>query len=331
MNVLVTGGAGYIGSHTCVALLEAGHDVVIVDNLCNSEIRTVKNIEKITGKSVSFYEIDVTESYLLSEICANHKIDGVLHFAALKAVGESTQKPLHYYQNNVISTMNVAKICLEKGINRFVFSSSATVYGEGEVPFKEEQKLLPSTNPYAESKVMSERILKDIVLANKCFGVALLRYFNPIGAHKSGLLGEAPRGIPNNLMPYITQVAKGKREKLSIYGKDYATLDGTGVRDYIHVLDLADGHVKALEKLTAGSYVYNLGTGKGTSVLELINTFMQVNDIDIPFEIVDRRPGDIAECYAATEKAKKELGWKFKYTLEEMCRDSWNFEKNLNR
>lgn len=328
MNILVTGGAGYIGSHTCIALLETGHSVIIADNLSNSKSETVMKIMDIADKEVTFYEIDVTDAEAVDIIFRNYKFDGVIHFAGLKAVGESLEKPLEYYYNNIVSTMVLTKACQKYGVNRFVFSSSATVYGDNKVPFVETMDLLPTTNPYGETKAMSERILTDIANANPAFSVSILRYFNPVGAHESGLIGEAPNGIPNNLMPYVTQVAKGKLEKLRVFGNDYPTVDGTGVRDYIHVLDLAGGHVAALENLTEGVHVYNLGTGKGTSVLELVKAFEEANDIEVPYEIVDRRPGDIASCYADASKAKRELGWTAKRDIIAMCRDAWRFEKN---
>lgn len=328
MNILVTGGAGYIGSHTCIALLEAGHSVIIADNLSNSKIETVMKIMDIADKEVTLYEIDVTDAEAIEIIFKNYKIDGVIHFAGLKAVGESVEKPLEYYYNNIVSTMVLTKACQKYGVNRFVFSSSATVYGDNKVPFVETMDLLPTTNPYGETKAMSERILTDIANANPAFSVSILRYFNPVGAHENGQIGEAPNGIPNNLMPYVTQVAKGKLEKLRVFGNDYPTVDGTGVRDYIHVVDLAEGHVAALENLTEGVHVYNLGTGKGTSVLELVKAFEEANDIEVPYEIVDRRPGDIASCYADASKAKWELGWTAKRDIIAMCRDAWRFEKN---
>ncbi|HHV44066.1 MAG TPA: UDP-glucose 4-epimerase GalE [Firmicutes bacterium] len=327
MNILVTGGAGYIGSHTCVALLEAGHSVVVVDNLVNSKEETIGKIEKITGKKVVFIKGDVTEEDVLEDIFSKYSFDGVIHFAGLKAVGESVEKPLEYYYNNTVSTMKLAKMCLKYGVHRFVFSSSATVYGENEVPFVETMELKPTTNPYGETKAISERILTDVAKVNPEFCVSLLRYFNPVGAHESGLIGEDPNGIPNNLMPYITKVAKGKLEKLRVFGNDYPTVDGTGVRDYIHVMDLAEGHVVALEKLTPGVHIYNLGTGQGTSVLQLVHAFEEVNGVAVPYEIVDRRPGDIAVCYADPSKAKRELGWEAKRGIEEMVRDAWHFER----
>jgi len=330
MNILVTGGAGYIGSHTCVALLEAGHKVIVADNLCNSKAETIDKIKQITGKDITFYKIDVTDDAVVDEVFSKHNFDGVIHFAGLKAVGESVEKPLAYYYNNLVSTMVLSKACLRYGVNKFVFSSSATVYGDNKVPFVETMKLLPTTNPYGETKAMSERILTDIAKANPNFEVSILRYFNPVGAHESGLIGEAPNGIPNNLMPYITQVAKGKLEKLRVFGNDYPTVDGTGVRDYIHVMDLAEGHVAALDKLTEGVHIYNLGTGKGTSVLQLVHAFEEANGIEIPYEVVGRRPGDIAECYADATKAERELGWKAKRDIADMCRDAWRFEKGLS-
>jgi UDP-glucose 4-epimerase len=277
MNILVTGGAGYIGSHTCVALLEAGLTVIVADNLCNSKAETIDKVKKITGKDIVFYNIDVTDEAAVEEVFTKHDIDGVIHFAGLKAVGESVEKPLFYYYNNLVSTMVLAKACIKHGVEKFVFSSSATVYGDNTVPFVEEMKLFPTTNPYGETKAMCERILTDIAKAKPGFAVSLLRYFNPVGAHESGLIGEAPNGIPNNLMPYVTQVAKGKLKKLRVFGNDYPTVDGTGVRDYIHVVDLAEGHVAAIEKLTEGVHIYNLGTGQGTSVLQLVKAFEEAN------------------------------------------------------
>ena len=273
MNILVTGGAGYIGSHTCVALLEAGHTVIVADNLCNSKAESINKVKQITNKEITFYQIDVTDEEAVNTIFSNHDLDGVIHFAGLKAVGESVEQPLAYYYNNIVSTMILAKACIKYGVNRFVFSSSAAVYGDNQVPFVETMDLLPTTNPYGETKAMSERILKDIAKANPTFSVSILRYFNPVGAHESGLIGEAPNGIPNNLMPYVTQVAKGKLEKLRVFGNDYPTVDGTGVRDYIHVMDLAEGHVAALDNLTEGVHIYNLGTGQGTSVLRVSESF----------------------------------------------------------
>lgn len=328
MKILVSGGTGYIGSHTCVELLAAGHDVVIADNLCNSQKNVVDKIETISGIRPDFFELDVTDEVNTEELFKKYSFDGVIHFAGLKAVGESVNKPLEYYYNNLVSTIILSKLCIKYNVPRFVFSSSATVYGENKPPFSEDMKLNPTTNPYGETKAMSERILIDTSKVNASFGVSLLRYFNPVGAHKSGLIGELPNGIPNNLMPFITQVAKGKREQVSVFGNDYDTVDGTGVRDYIHVVDLAKGHVAALEKLGNEVEIFNLGTGRGTSVLELIHAFENVNGIKVPYEIAPRRAGDIAEFYADVEKAERELGWKTMLTIEDMVRDSWNFEKS---
>ncbi|KYG30586.1 UDP-glucose 4-epimerase GalE [Alkalihalobacillus trypoxylicola] len=328
MNILVTGGTGYIGSHTVISLLEDGHSVVVADNLSNSKEDVIEKIERISGKKITFYKVDITIEEDLEKLFNAHSFDGVIHFAGLKAVGESVKKPLNYYFTNLVSTMNVTNLCLKYQVNRFVFSSSATVYGDNAVPFEESMELLPTTNPYGETKAMIERILTDIAAANPQFAVSILRYFNPVGAHKSGLIGELPNGIPNNLMPYITQVAKGIREKLYVFGNDYQTADGTGVRDYIHVVDLAEGHVAALNHLKEGVHTFNLGTGAGTSVLELVKAFEVANDLTIPYEIVDRRAGDIAECYADVTKAEKKLNWKAQKGIIEMCRDSWRFEQN---
>ncbi len=329
MKTLITGGLGYIGSHTVVELLEQKYDVIIIDNLYNSQIETLSKIKEITGKDVLFYNIDATDYDSLDSIFKNKEISNIIHFAGYKAVGESAEKPLKYYYNNLLSTINLAKLAVKYNVKKLIFSSSATVYGDGKSPFIETMPLLERTNPYGETKAMSERILIDTAKANKDFSVTLLRYFNPVGAHESGVIGEVPNGVPNNLMPYITQVAKRIREKLYIYGNDYETVDGTGVRDYIHVVDLAKGHLSALKSNKSGINIYNLGTGKGTSVLELVNTFMDTNQINIPYEITDRRPGDIAISYADVSKAKNELDWEAKLTTEDMVRDSWNFEKNL--
>lgn len=326
--ILVTGGAGYIGSHTCVALLEAGHIVIVVDNLRNSKAETIDKIKYLTNKEITFYQIDLINEKALEEVFLNHRVDGVVHFAGFKAVSESVENPLEYYYNNLLCTIVLLKVCRKYRVKRFVFSSSATVYGDNAVPMMESAPLQPTTNPYGETKAMGERILTDVAKANLDWSVALLRYFNPVGAHGSGLIGEVPNGIPNNLMPYIAQVAKGKRDKLSIFGADYPTIDGTGVRDYIHVMDLAYGHVSALTNLTEGVHVYNLGTGQGTSVLQLVKAFEQANGIAVPYEIVDRRPGDIAVCYADVSKANKELGWTAKLDIITMCRDAWRFEQN---
>ena len=326
MKILVAGGAGFIGSHTCTALLEAGHSVVVADNFVNSKPDAIEKIKLITGKDVAFYEADVTDKASSERIFAENDIDGVIHFAGLKAVGESVEKPLLYYYNNLVSTIVLAELCLEHGVGKFVFSSSATVYGDNDIPFAETMSLKPTTNPYGETKAASERILTDAAKANPGFCVSLLRYFNPVGAHESGLIGEDPNGIPNNLMPYISQVAGGRLKKLRIFGNDYNTSDGTGVRAYIHVMDLAEGHVAAVSKMRSGVSVYNLGTGRGTSVLELVNAFIKANKIDVPYEIAPRRAGDLPEYYADASKAERELGWKAKRSVEDMCRDSWRFE-----
>lgn len=327
-KILITGGLGFIGSHTAVALIAAGHDIVIVDNLSNSKLRVLENLKSITGRSdIPFEMIDVTNEVAVERLFIENRFDGVIHFAGYKSVGESVEIPLTYYKNNLLSTIVLAEACLRQGVERFVFSSSATVYGDGQPPFTEDMSLLPTTNPYGETKAMCERILKDAVAANDQFAVAILRYFNPVGAHESGLIGESPTGIPNNLMPYINQVAKGVREKLNVFGGDYATIDGTGVRDFIHVMDLAQGHVAALETMQKGVHTYNLGTGRGTSVLELIQTFERVNQVEIPYEIVDRRPGDCAVSVADVSKAERKLRWRATRNLEDMCRDSWGYEK----
>ena len=331
MNILVTGGMGYIGSHTCVALLEEGYNVIIVDNLSNSDIKTLDKIKAITKKDLSFYNIDLTDENALNSIFIENKIDAVIHFAAFKSVGESVDKPLEYYYNNVVSTIVLAKVCKKYNVKKVVFSSSATVYGDNISPFTEDMELLKTTNPYGETKAMSERILQDLVVSNPEFNIAILRYFNPVGAHESGLIGESPKGIPNNLMPYISKVAKGELNKLKVFGDNYNTIDGTGVRDYIHVMDIAEGHVAALINIKKGVHIYNLGTGKGTSVMELIKAFEDANNIRIPYKVVNRRYGDIAECYASIDKAKKELKWSAKRNISEMCRDAWNFEKNYGK
>jgi len=330
MKILVSGGLGYIGSHTVVELIKDNHKVVVIDNLYNSSVFVKEKIEKITGVKFDFFNVDATNYDDISNICEDYMFDSIIHFAGYKSVAESVSNPLMYYFNNVLSTINLAKIATKYSIPKFVFSSSATVYGEGSSPFDESMKLLERTNPYGETKAMSERILIDTAKANKDFSVTLLRYFNPVGAHESGVIGEVPNGVPNNLMPYITQVAKGIREKLYIYGNDYETIDGTGVRDYIHVVDLAKGHLSALKSNKSAINIYNLGTGKGTSVLELVNTFMNINQISIPYEITDRRPGDIAISYADVSKARNELDWEAKLSIEDMVRDSWNFEKKLH-
>lgn len=329
MRILVSGGLGFIGSHTVVELLNHKHEVVIIDNLYNSQISTLHKIERISGKKPAFYELDATDYEALENVFQSYDFDGIIHFAGYKAVGESVRKPLEYYYNNLVSTINLAKLAVINQVPKFIFSSSATVYGDGTSPFNESMPLLERTNPYGETKAMSERILTDAAKANPGLNVVLLRYFNPIGAHPSGLIGEVPNGIPNNLMPYVTQVAKGLREKLNVFGNDYDTVDGTGVRDYIHVVDLAQGHVAALESTIEGVEAINLGTGKGTSVLEIIQAFEQENNIQIPYEIVSRRPGDIAISYADTTKAKNLLQWEAKLNIIDMVRDAWHFEKNL--
>jgi len=327
MNILVTGGLGFIGSHTVIELIKNNHTVIIADNLINSKIEVLDKLAAITGIKPAFDQIDVTDEAKVEEIFVKHKLDGVIHFAGLKAVGESISKPLEYYYNNLVSTMVLSKMCVKHGVGKFVFSSSATVYGDQPSPLREDMELKKTTNPYGETKAMSERILTDTANAHDNFAVSLLRYFNPVGAHASGLIGEDPNGIPNNLMPFVTKVAKGQLPKLSIFGNDYDTIDGTGVRDYIHVVDLAKGHMKAIENLRDGVNIYNLGTGRGTSVLELVHTFMRINDLDVPYEIVGRRPGDIATCFADASKAERELHWKAELGLEEMVRDAWEFEQ----
>lgn len=327
MNILVTGGLGFIGSHTVIELLRHDHRVVIADNLVNSKIEVLDRILEISGVRPDFYPFDVTREDEVEAIFKAHAFDGVIHFAGLKAVGESVAKPLAYYYNNLVSTMVLSKLCLKYGVSKFVFSSSATVYGDQPSPLREELALKKTTNPYGETKAMSERILSDTAAANPDFAVTLLRYFNPVGAHASGLIGEDPNGIPNNLMPFVTKVAKGQLPVLNVFGNDYETADGTGVRDYIHVADLAEGHVKALEHLDRGVHIYNLGTGRGTSVLELIHAFMKVNNVPVPYQIVDRRPGDLAICYADPAKAEQELHWRASRGIEDMVRDAWHFEQ----
>ncbi len=329
MKILVTGGTGYIGSHTCVELLNKGHEVVVFDNLFNSQIDVVDKIEKITGKKIAFYKADMLDQESMRPVFEEHKIDAVIHFAGLKAVGESVQKPLLYYHNNLTGTLQLCELMKEYDCKKIIFSSSATVYGAPKtVPIKEDFPL-STTNPYGTTKLMLERILSDLCVPDPDWSVVLLRYFNPIGAHESGLIGERPNGIPNNLMPYITQVAIGRLPCLGVFGNDYDTPDGTGVRDYIHVVDLAKGHVNAIEKVVAskGVNIYNLGTGKGYSVLDIVKAFEAANGVHIPYEIKPRRAGDIATCYADATKAKEELGWEAEYDLQRMCRDSWRFTK----
>ncbi|MDD6876342.1 MAG: UDP-glucose 4-epimerase GalE [Clostridiaceae bacterium] len=329
MKLLITGGAGYIGSHTCVELLSAGHEVVIVDNLCNSSDEAVRRIEKITGQTVKFYKEDILNEEKLSAIFEYERPEAVIHFAALKAVGESVAKPLAYYTNNITGTLTLLRVMDAQNVRTIVFSSSATVYGDpATVPIREDFPL-SATNPYGQTKLMNEQILRDLYRANNAWKIALLRYFNPVGAHKSGLIGEDPAGIPNNLTPYITQVAMGKRECLSVFGNDYDTPDGTGVRDYIHVVDLALGHIAAVEKLAqmdGGVLTVNLGTGRGYSVLEMVKMFEEVSGKKIPYKITPRRPGDIATCYADPSLAEELLGWKAQRGLREMCEDSWRWQ-----
>ena len=328
MRILVTGGAGYIGSHTSIVLLEQGHDVVIVDSLCNSKRVAVDRVEELSGKKVTFYQYDVCDEAKMREVFSKESIDAVIHFAGLKAVGESVAIPLRYYDNNLTSTLVLLKVMKEFGVGNFVFSSSATVYGDpASVPIREDFPL-STTNPYGTTKLMIERILTDCANADQNFHPVLLRYFNPVGAHESGKIGEDPNGIPNNLVPYIAKVAVGKLEKVHVYGNDYPTPDGTGVRDYIHVVDLARGHVAAVHKLAEkpGLFICNLGTGHGYSVLDVIKAFSKACGRDLPYVIDPRRPGDIAECWCDPGKAKRELGWEAQYGIEEMCRDSWNWQ-----
>lgn len=329
MKILVTGGAGYIGSHTCVELLNEGYEVVIVDNLYNSSEKAVARIQEITGKTLTFYEADICDEAKMKEVFAKEKPEAVIHFAGLKAVGESVAKPLEYYQNNIAGTLTLCKVMRENGCKKIIFSSSATVYGDPAfIPITEECPKGVCTNPYGWTKHMLEQILTDIQKADPEWKVILLRYFNPIGAHKSGMIGEDPKGIPNNLLPYVAQVAIGKLEKVGVFGNDYDTPDGTGVRDYIHVVDLAVGHVKAIQKLDEdiAIKIYNLGTGKGYSVLDVIKAFGKACGKEIPYEIKARRPGDIATCYSVAELAKKELGWEAQFGIEEMCADSWRWQ-----
>lgn len=329
MKILVTGGAGYIGSHTCVELLKAGYEVVIVDNLYNSNKKAVSRIQEITGKNVSFYDLDILNKDGLSQVFQREKIDAVIHFAGLKAVGESVHKPIEYYHTNIEGTLTLVQVMKENGVKSIVFSSSATVYGDpAQIPITEECPKGTCTNPYGWTKWMNEQILTDLNTADPAWNVMLLRYFNPIGAHESGLIGEDPKGIPNNLLPYVAQVAIGKLKRVGVFGNDYDTPDGTGVRDYIHVVDLALGHVAALKKMqeSGGVQIYNLGTGKGYSVLDVIHAFEKACGHPIPYEILPRRDGDIATCYSDCTKAEKELGWTAKYDLDEMCASSWKWQ-----
>lgn len=327
MKLLVTGGAGYIGSHTAVELLTKGHDVVVIDNLSNSSREAIKRVEEISGKSVEFHEADVCDREALDTIFAEGDIDAIIHFAGLKAVGESVEKPLMYYENNIDSTLVLIEAMQASGVKKLVFSSSATVYGGAPIPYSEDSVVGQGiTNPYGRTKYFIEEIIRDVTVADPTFEGTILRYFNPIGAHPSGRIGEDPSGIPNNLMPYITQVATGRREKLNVFGGDYETVDGTGVRDYIHVDDLAAGHVAAIEHSKPGFEAYNLGSGVGVSVLELVHAFEKASGQDIPYEIVDRRAGDLPEFYARADKAREVLGWSVQRSLEDACADSWRWQ-----
>lgn len=330
MNILVTGGAGYIGSHTLVELLQAGHIVTVVDNFSNSSPKAIKRVEQITGKEVAVHSFDAQDKKQLEILFTDSNFDAVIHFAGLKAVGESVKNPLLYYRTNLDSTLSLLETMEKYGVNKFVFSSSATVYGSAPVPYSEESVVGQGiTNPYGQTKYMTEQILKDAVASNTALEVSSLRYFNPVGAHESGLIGEDPSGIPNNIMPFISQVASGKRDTVAIFGNDYDTPDGTCVRDYIHVVDLARGHLRALEHLRPGFNAYNIGSGKGTSVLELVHAFTLSTGIDIPYEFAPRRDGDLPAFWASPEKAEEDLGWKTERSIEDMCRDTWNWqEKN---
>lgn len=329
MQVLVTGGAGYIGSHTVIELVHAGHSVVVVDNLSNSSRESLKRVERITGASIPFVEADVCDTAALERIFGDHDFDAVIHFAGLKAVGESVSRPLDYYRNNIVSTLSLCEVMQAHGVKKLIFSSSATVYGTPEqLPLTEHGRTgIGITNPYGQTKYMNEQILRDVAAADPTWQITLLRYFNPIGTHSSGLIGEDPNGVPNNLLPYVSQVAVGKLDKIKVYGGDYDTPDGTGVRDYIHVVDLAKGHLAALEHLpVSGAETYNLGTGEGTSVLELIRAFEQACGRQLPYEVVARRPGDVASCYADAGKAAEELSWHAEKTIAEACADSWRWQ-----
>lgn len=331
-KILVTGGAGYIGTHTCVELLNAGEEIVVLDNFSNSNPQALENVKKVTGKEVKLYEGDMIDRVILNKIFTENDIEAVIDFAAYKAVGESVQKPVEYYTNNVSTVLVLLDEMKKHNVKTLVFSSSATVYGDPEIiPITEECKVGGTTNPYGTSKFMVEQILQDLYKSDNEWNIAILRYFNPVGAHESGLIGEDPKGIPANLMPYIQKVAAGKLKELSVFGNDYNTKDGTGVRDYIHVVDLAVGHVKALDRLKKdkkGMHIYNLGTGTGYSVLDMVKAFEKANNITVPYKIVERRAGDIAACYSDPKKAREELGFEAQKTLEDMCRDSWNFERN---
>ncbi|MCE7598072.1 UDP-glucose 4-epimerase GalE [Vibrio fluvialis] len=331
MDVLITGGMGYIGSHTCVQMIAAGMTPIMVDNLCNAKAEVLNRIEALTGVRPAFYQGDIRDEAFLDSVFAKHDVQAVIHFAGLKAVGESVSKPIEYYDNNVNGTLVLVRSMRNAGVKSLVFSSSATVYGDPKiVPITETSPTGATTNPYGRSKYMVEQCLSDLVVAEPEWSITLLRYFNPVGAHPSGTMGEDPQGIPNNLMPFIAQVAVGRREKLAVFGNDYATPDGTGVRDYIHVMDLADGHIAALQVVgtQAGLHIYNLGTGKGSSVLDMVNAFSQACGKAVPYEICPRRPGDIAECWASTEKAQRELGWQAKLSLADMTADTWRWQSN---
>ncbi|ELE8118665.1 UDP-glucose 4-epimerase GalE [Vibrio fluvialis] len=331
MDVLITGGMGYIGSHTCVQMIAAGMTPIMVDNLCNAKAEVLNRIEALTGGRPAFYQGDIRDEAFLDSVFAKHDVQAVIHFAGLKAVGESVSKPIEYYDNNVNGTLVLVRSMRKAGVKSLVFSSSATVYGDPQtVPITETSPTGATTNPYGRSKYMVEQCLADLVVAEPEWSITLLRYFNPVGAHPSGTMGEDPQGIPNNLMPFIAQVAVGRREKLAVFGNDYATPDGTGVRDYIHVMDLADGHIAALQAVgtQAGLHIYNLGTGKGSSVLDMVNAFSQACGKAVPYEICPRRPGDIAECWASTEKAQRELGWQAKLSLADMTADTWRWQSN---
>jgi UDP-glucose 4-epimerase len=328
MKILVTGGAGYIGSHTCVELLNADHEIVIVDNLCNSSEEAVNRIVELTQKEVDFYNVDVLDKDALEAVFANHQFDAVIHFAALKAVGESVEKPLLYYHNNITGSITLCEVMKKYNVKNIVFSSSATVYGDpASVPIREDFPV-STTNPYGTTKLVMESILRDVYIADNSWNIAILRYFNPVGAHVSGRIGEDPNGIPNNLMPYVSQVAVGKLKELAVFGDDYPTVDGTGIRDYIHVVDLAKGHLAALNKLATkpGEVTYNLGTGNGYSVIEMVKAFEKASGKKVPYKIVARRSGDIAECWADPAKAKEELGWEAELNLEDMCNDGWRWQ-----
>lgn len=328
MNIFVTGGAGYIGSHTVIELIEAGHNVVVADNLSNSNKESLRRVEQITNAQIPFYQVDICDKAAVDKIFNEHSFDAAIHFAGLKSVGESVSKPLEYYRNNLDSTLSLLEVMQSYSVKKLVFSSSATVYGEPEkLPLDEESRTgVGITNPYGQTKFMIEQILQDVSKADPDFEVTLLRYFNPVGAHKSGLIGEDPGGIPNNLLPYVTQVAVGKLKKVSVFGNDWDTPDGTGVRDYIHVVDLAKGHTAALEHSKPGAHAYNLATGKGVSVLELIAALGKAANKEIPHQIVDRRPGDVGSCYASPAKANRDLNWKAERSIEEACEDSWRWQ-----